>query len=80
MLIVLIVLQYGKMLYDNYKCAVKKAGLSSRWANQGMVEPAAPAGSLSAGTDAVTAVEITFIALFCHHQCCTQSLFGKLSH
>ncbi|KFR04115.1 Amyloid beta A4 precursor protein-binding family B member 1-interacting protein, partial [Opisthocomus hoazin] len=41
--------KYGKMLYDNYKCAVKKAGLSSRWANQGMVEPAAPAGSLSAG-------------------------------
>ncbi|KFV59385.1 Amyloid beta A4 precursor protein-binding family B member 1-interacting protein, partial [Tyto alba] len=41
--------KYGKMLYDNYKCAVKKAGLSSRWANQGTVEPAAPAGSLSAG-------------------------------
>ncbi|KFV50954.1 Amyloid beta A4 precursor protein-binding family B member 1-interacting protein, partial [Gavia stellata] len=41
--------KYGKMLFDNYKCAVKKAGLSSRWANQGTVEPAAPAGSLSAG-------------------------------
>ncbi|XP_061853249.1 amyloid beta A4 precursor protein-binding family B member 1-interacting protein isoform X2 [Colius striatus] len=41
--------KYGKTLYDNYKCAVKKAGLSSRWANQGTVEPAAPAGSLSAG-------------------------------
>ncbi|NXX90103.1 AB1IP protein, partial [Centropus bengalensis] len=41
--------KYGKTLYDNYKCAVKKAGLSSRWKNQGMVEPAAPAGSLSAG-------------------------------
>ncbi|XP_051468111.1 amyloid beta A4 precursor protein-binding family B member 1-interacting protein [Apus apus] len=41
--------KYGKMLYDNYKCAVKKAGLSSRWTNQGTVEPAAPAGFLSAG-------------------------------
>ncbi|KFQ73661.1 Amyloid beta A4 precursor protein-binding family B member 1-interacting protein, partial [Phaethon lepturus] len=41
--------KYGKMLYDNYKCAVKRAGLSSRWANQGTVEPDAPAGSLSAG-------------------------------
>ncbi|NXM36898.1 AB1IP protein, partial [Oxyruncus cristatus] len=42
--------KYGKTLYDNYKCAVKKAGLSSLWANQGTVEPAAPAGSSSAGT------------------------------
>ncbi|XP_032911785.1 amyloid beta A4 precursor protein-binding family B member 1-interacting protein [Catharus ustulatus] len=48
--------KYGKILYDNYKCAVKKAGLSSRWANQKVVEPAAPApapapaGSSSAGT------------------------------
>ncbi|OXB84651.1 UNVERIFIED_CONTAM: hypothetical protein H355_001128 [Colinus virginianus] len=42
-------LQYGKTLYDNYKRAVKKAGSSSWWANQGMVEPAAPTGSLSAG-------------------------------
>ncbi|NWI59042.1 AB1IP protein, partial [Calyptomena viridis] len=42
--------KYGKTLYDNYKCAVKKAGLSSLWAHQGMVEPAAPAGSSSAGT------------------------------
>ncbi|NWW85820.1 AB1IP protein, partial [Rhynochetos jubatus] len=41
--------KYGKTLYDNYKCAVKKAGLSSRWANQGTVEPAPPAGSVSAG-------------------------------
>ncbi|XP_021242854.1 amyloid beta A4 precursor protein-binding family B member 1-interacting protein [Numida meleagris] len=41
--------KYGKTLYDNYKCAVKKAGLSSRWANQGTVEPAAPTGSSSAG-------------------------------
>ncbi|NXX78446.1 AB1IP protein, partial [Urocolius indicus] len=41
--------KYGKTLYDNYKCAVKRAGLSSRWTNQGTVEPAAPAGSLSAG-------------------------------
>ncbi|NXU55804.1 AB1IP protein, partial [Turnix velox] len=41
--------KYGKTLYDNYKCAVKKAGLS-RWKNQGTVEPAAPAGSLSAGS------------------------------
>ncbi|NXX16982.1 AB1IP protein, partial [Podargus strigoides] len=41
--------KYGKTLYDNYKCAVKKAGLSSRWVNQGTVEPAAPAGSSSAG-------------------------------
>ncbi|NXC13256.1 AB1IP protein, partial [Corythaeola cristata] len=41
--------KYGKTLYDNYKCAVKKAGFSSRWANQGTVGPAAPAGSLSAG-------------------------------
>ncbi|NXD81759.1 AB1IP protein, partial [Halcyon senegalensis] len=41
--------KYGKTLYDNYKCAVKKAGLSSRWANQGTVEPAAPAGSSAAG-------------------------------
>ncbi|XP_074756198.1 amyloid beta A4 precursor protein-binding family B member 1-interacting protein [Athene noctua] len=41
--------KYGKTLYDNYKCAVKKSGLSSRWANQGTVESAAPAGSLSAG-------------------------------
>ncbi|NWZ76789.1 AB1IP protein, partial [Poecile atricapillus] len=47
--IVFILLQYGKTLYDNYKCAVKKAGLSSRWANQKVVEPA-PAGSSSAGT------------------------------
>ncbi|NXP62338.1 AB1IP protein, partial [Chloropsis cyanopogon] len=42
--------KYGKTLYDNYKCAVKKAGLSSLWANQKVVEPAAPAGSSSAGT------------------------------
>ncbi|NXI68745.1 AB1IP protein, partial [Anseranas semipalmata] len=41
--------KYGKTLYDNYKCAVKKAGLSSRWVNQGTVEPAAPTGSLSTG-------------------------------
>lgn len=41
--------KYGKTLYDNYKCAVKKAGLSSQWANQGTLEPAAPTGSLSAG-------------------------------
>ncbi|NWZ48663.1 AB1IP protein, partial [Haliaeetus albicilla] len=41
--------KYGKTLYDNYKCAVKKAGLSLRWTNQGMVEPAAPAGSFAAG-------------------------------
>ncbi|XP_027306411.2 amyloid beta A4 precursor protein-binding family B member 1-interacting protein [Anas platyrhynchos] len=41
--------KYGKTLYDNYKCAVKKAGLSSRWTNQGTVEPAAPTGSLSTG-------------------------------
>ncbi|NXT82678.1 AB1IP protein, partial [Zapornia atra] len=41
--------KYGKTLYDNYKGAVKKAGLSSRWANQGTVEPGAQAGSLSAG-------------------------------
>ncbi|KFQ01427.1 Amyloid beta A4 precursor protein-binding family B member 1-interacting protein, partial [Leptosomus discolor] len=41
--------KYGKTLYDNYKCAVKKAGLPSRWTNQGMMEPTAPAGSLSAG-------------------------------
>ncbi|NWX21286.1 AB1IP protein, partial [Aegotheles bennettii] len=41
--------KYGKTLYDNYKCAVKKAGLSSGWANQVAVEPAAPTGSLSAG-------------------------------
>ncbi|NWV84147.1 AB1IP protein, partial [Dasyornis broadbenti] len=42
--------KYGKTLYDNYKCAVKKAGLSAQWANQKMVEAAAPAGSSSAGT------------------------------
>ncbi|XP_051658361.1 amyloid beta A4 precursor protein-binding family B member 1-interacting protein [Manacus candei] len=42
--------KYGRTLYDNYKCAVKKAGLSSLWANQRTVEPAAPAGSSSAGT------------------------------
>ncbi|XP_032566968.1 amyloid beta A4 precursor protein-binding family B member 1-interacting protein [Chiroxiphia lanceolata] len=42
--------KYGRTLYDNYKCAVKKAGLSSLWANQVTVEPAAPAGSSSAGT------------------------------
>lgn len=59
--IVLILLQYGKILYDNYKCAVKKAGLASRWANQKVVEPAAPAGSSSAGTDTATAIEVTFI-------------------
>ncbi|KFO82342.1 Amyloid beta A4 precursor protein-binding family B member 1-interacting protein, partial [Cuculus canorus] len=41
--------KYGKTLYDNYKCAVKKAGLSSRWRNQRTVEPAASAGSLPAG-------------------------------
>ncbi|NWY62482.1 AB1IP protein, partial [Chionis minor] len=41
--------KYGKTLYDNYKCAVKKAGLSSRWGNQGTEESAAPVGSLSAG-------------------------------
>ncbi|NWS67700.1 AB1IP protein, partial [Crotophaga sulcirostris] len=41
--------KYGKTLYDNYKCAVKKAGLSSRWTNQGTLQPAASAGSLSAG-------------------------------
>lgn len=59
-----ILLQYGKTLYDNYKCAVRKAGLSSQWANQKVVEPAAPAGSSSAGTDTVTAVEVIFIASF----------------
>ncbi|NXA12210.1 AB1IP protein, partial [Sapayoa aenigma] len=42
--------KYGKTLYDNYRCAVKKAGLSSLWANQGTVEPTAPAGSSAAGT------------------------------
>ncbi|NXE87433.1 AB1IP protein, partial [Menura novaehollandiae] len=42
--------KYGKTLYDNYKCAVKKAGLSSQWVNQAVVEPAAPAGSSSADT------------------------------
>ncbi|KFO63443.1 Amyloid beta A4 precursor protein-binding family B member 1-interacting protein, partial [Corvus brachyrhynchos] len=42
--------KYGKTLYDNYKCAVKKAGLSSRWVNQKVMEPATPAGSSSAGT------------------------------
>lgn len=62
---VLIVLQYGKTLYDNYKCAVKKAGLSSRWANQKVVEPAAPAGSSSAGTDTVTAADIYCPLLLC---------------
>ncbi|KFP74702.1 Amyloid beta A4 precursor protein-binding family B member 1-interacting protein, partial [Acanthisitta chloris] len=41
--------KYGKTLYDNYQCAVKKAGLTSHWANQGKVEPAAPAGSSAAG-------------------------------
>ncbi|KFQ47552.1 Amyloid beta A4 precursor protein-binding family B member 1-interacting protein, partial [Nestor notabilis] len=41
--------KYGKLLYDNYKRAVKKAALSSRWANRGTVESAAPAGSLPAG-------------------------------
>ncbi|NXN33819.1 AB1IP protein, partial [Nycticryphes semicollaris] len=41
--------KYGKTLYDNYKCAVKKAGLSSHWTNQGTVEPAAPTGFVSAG-------------------------------
>ncbi|NXP43645.1 AB1IP protein, partial [Heliornis fulica] len=41
--------KYGKVLYDNYKCAMKKAGLSSRWANQGTGEPAATAGSVAAG-------------------------------
>lgn len=71
----LILLQYGKTLYDNYKCAVKKAGLSSRWANQKVVEPVAPAGSSSAGTDTVT-----FIAPFYYYQCCIESLFRKLSH
>ncbi|XP_025921530.1 amyloid beta A4 precursor protein-binding family B member 1-interacting protein isoform X3 [Apteryx rowi] len=45
--------KYGKTLYDNYKCAVKRAGLASRWTNQGMMEPAVSAGSLS--TDAVQA-------------------------
>ncbi|NXO41161.1 AB1IP protein, partial [Locustella ochotensis] len=40
--------KYGKTLYDNYKCAVKKAGLVSRWANQKVVEPAASAGASSA--------------------------------
>lgn len=70
--IVLILLQYGKILYDNYKCAVKKAGLSSRWANQKVVEPAAPApapaGSSSAGTDTVTAAEsrLFFPSLIIH--------------
>ncbi|NXJ68720.1 AB1IP protein, partial [Rostratula benghalensis] len=41
--------KYGKTLYDNYKRAVKKAGLSSRWTSQGTVEPAVPAGFVSAG-------------------------------
>lgn len=78
--IVLILLQYGKTLYDNYKCAVTKAALSSRRANQKVVEPAAPAGSSSAGTDTAMAVEVTFIAPFCYHQCCIESLSRKLSH
>lgn len=67
--VVSIVLQYGKTLYDNYKCAVKRAGLS-RQANQGTVKSAAPAGPSSAGTNAGTAVEITAVALLSHHQCC----------
>lgn len=46
-----IVVQYGKTLYDNYKRAVKKAGLS-RQANQGTVQSAAPAGPTAAGTNA----------------------------
>ncbi|NWJ10222.1 AB1IP protein, partial [Crypturellus undulatus] len=45
--------KYGKTLYDNYKCAVKRAGLAPRWANPGTNEPAVPAGSLP--TDSVQA-------------------------
>ncbi|XP_064018798.1 amyloid beta A4 precursor protein-binding family B member 1-interacting protein isoform X2 [Pogoniulus pusillus] len=40
--------KYGKTLYDNYKRAVKKAGLS-RQANRGTVQSAAPAGPTAAG-------------------------------
>ncbi|NXN96803.1 AB1IP protein, partial [Rhinopomastus cyanomelas] len=41
--------KYGKTLYDNYRRAVKKAALSSRWTSQRKAEPAAPAGLPSAG-------------------------------
>ncbi|NXA31849.1 AB1IP protein, partial [Eudromia elegans] len=45
--------KYGKTLYDNYKCAVKRAGLAPHWANPGTTEPAMSAGPLS--TDSVQA-------------------------
>ncbi|XP_066574087.1 amyloid beta A4 precursor protein-binding family B member 1-interacting protein [Amia ocellicauda] len=31
--------KYGKTLYDNYKIAVQKAGLASRWSNLSIVDP-----------------------------------------
>ncbi|KFQ26204.1 Amyloid beta A4 precursor protein-binding family B member 1-interacting protein [Merops nubicus] len=44
--------KYGKTLYDNYKCAVKRAALSKtkrQYPNEETVEPATPVGSLAAG-------------------------------
>ncbi|KGL72396.1 Amyloid beta A4 precursor protein-binding family B member 1-interacting protein [Tinamus guttatus] len=45
--------KYGKTLYDNYKSAVKRAGIGPRWANPGTMEPAVSTGSLP--TDSVQA-------------------------
>uniref|UniRef100_A0A8C6Z5H1 Amyloid beta A4 precursor protein-binding family B member 1-interacting protein n=1 Tax=Nothoprocta perdicaria TaxID=30464 RepID=A0A8C6Z5H1_NOTPE len=42
--------KYGKTLYGNYKCAVKRAGLAPRWPNPGTMEPAVSAGSSSKGS------------------------------
>ncbi|KAL8165040.1 UNVERIFIED_CONTAM: Amyloid beta A4 precursor protein-binding B member 1-interacting protein [Gekko kuhli] len=41
--------KYGKTLYDNYKCALQKAGLASRWGKLGNAEPTIPAGSSPKG-------------------------------
>ncbi|XP_077158828.1 amyloid beta A4 precursor protein-binding family B member 1-interacting protein [Paroedura picta] len=41
--------KYGKTLYDNYKCALQKAGLASRWGKLGNAEPTPAAGSSPKG-------------------------------
>ncbi|XP_015269782.1 PREDICTED: amyloid beta A4 precursor protein-binding family B member 1-interacting protein [Gekko japonicus] len=41
--------KYGKTLYDNYKCALQRAGLASRWGKLGNAEPTIAAGSSPKG-------------------------------
>ncbi|XP_054848120.1 amyloid beta A4 precursor protein-binding family B member 1-interacting protein [Eublepharis macularius] len=41
--------KYGKTLYDNYKCALQKAGLTSQWGKLGKAEPTTAATSSPKG-------------------------------